>query len=114
MMAALEANRIPAAHPRPHSLPLPLRLVGAAGKTSLAIDPVGASLLRCCGVFGSNISVFPTGVSRPPEAHRRDDAMLSLLKRRELRGQWQRACELLLAEADVGELTKALELALFY
>jgi hypothetical protein len=42
------------------------------------------------------------------------DYMISLLKRRELRGQWQRACELLLAEADVGELTQALELALFY
>ena len=40
--------------------------------------------------------------------------MVSLLKRRELRGQWQRACELLLTEADVGELTKAVELALFY
>jgi hypothetical protein len=40
--------------------------------------------------------------------------MLSLLKRRELRGQWQRACELLLSEADVGELTRAVELALFY
>jgi len=39
--------------------------------------------------------------------------MVSLLKRRELRGQWQRACELLLTEADVGELTQALELALF-
>jgi hypothetical protein len=39
--------------------------------------------------------------------------MLSLLKRRELCGQWQRACELLLTEADVGELTKAVELALF-
>jgi hypothetical protein len=42
------------------------------------------------------------------------DYMVSLLKRRELRGQWQRACELLLTEADVGELTKAVELALFY
>jgi len=40
--------------------------------------------------------------------------IVSLLKRRELRGQWQRACELLLTEADVGELTKAVELALFY
>ena len=40
--------------------------------------------------------------------------MVSLLKRRELRGQWQRACELLLTEAEVGELTKAVELALFY
>jgi hypothetical protein len=40
--------------------------------------------------------------------------MVLLLKRRELLGQWQRACELLLTEADVGELTKALELALFY
>ena len=34
--------------------------------------------------------------------------MVSLLKRRELRGQWQRACELLLTEADVDELTKHL------
>jgi hypothetical protein len=40
--------------------------------------------------------------------------MLSLLKRRELRGQWQRACELLLAEADVGELTKALGISAVY
>jgi hypothetical protein len=40
--------------------------------------------------------------------------MVSLLKRRELRGQWQRACELLLIEADVDQLTKAVELALFY
>jgi hypothetical protein len=40
--------------------------------------------------------------------------MVSLLKRRELRGQWQRACELLLTEADVGELTKAVELPLVY
>jgi hypothetical protein len=40
--------------------------------------------------------------------------MVSLLKRRELRGQWQRARELLLTEAHVGKLTKALELALFY
>jgi hypothetical protein len=29
------------------------------------------------------------------------------------RGQWQRACELLLAETDAAE-SKALELALFY
>jgi hypothetical protein len=28
--------------------------------------------------------------------------MLSLLKRRELRGQWQRACELLLTGVDIG------------
>jgi hypothetical protein len=40
--------------------------------------------------------------------------MVSLLKRRELRGQWQRACEPLLTEADVDQLTKAVELALFY
>lgn len=40
--------------------------------------------------------------------------MVSLLKRRHLQGQWQRACELLLTEADVGGLTKAVELALFY
>jgi hypothetical protein len=40
--------------------------------------------------------------------------MIALLKRRELRGQWQRACELLLTEANVGELTKAVGLVLFY
>ena len=40
--------------------------------------------------------------------------MLGLSKDRELRSQWQRAAELLLAEADVGALSKAVELALFY
>ena len=40
--------------------------------------------------------------------------MLGLSKARELRPQWQRACELLLAEADVAALSKALGLALFY
>jgi hypothetical protein len=30
------------------------------------------------------------------------------------RSQWQRAAELLLAEADVAALSKAVELALFY
>jgi hypothetical protein len=40
--------------------------------------------------------------------------MVGLSKARELRTQWQRACELLLAEADVAELSKAVELALFY
>jgi hypothetical protein len=39
--------------------------------------------------------------------------MLALPKHRELRAQWQRACELLLAEADVAALSKSLELALF-
>jgi hypothetical protein len=38
--------------------------------------------------------------------------MLGLSKDRELRSQWQRAAELLLAEADVGALSKAVELAL--
>jgi hypothetical protein len=55
--------------------------------------------------------------SKPAAKNARVDAwayMVSLLKRRELRGQWQRACELLLTEADIGELTKALELALFF
>jgi hypothetical protein len=33
---------------------------------------------------------------------------------RELRAQWQYAAELLLAEADVSALSKAVELALFY
>jgi hypothetical protein len=40
--------------------------------------------------------------------------ILGLSKDRELRSQWQRACELLLAEADVAALSKAVELALFY
>jgi hypothetical protein len=30
------------------------------------------------------------------------------------RPQWQRACELLLAEADIDDFSKQLELALFY
>jgi hypothetical protein len=40
--------------------------------------------------------------------------MLGLSKDRELRAQWQRAAELLLAQADVAAFSKALELALFY
>jgi hypothetical protein len=40
--------------------------------------------------------------------------MLALSKDRELRQRWQRACELLLAEADVGALSNQIELALFY
>jgi hypothetical protein len=40
--------------------------------------------------------------------------MLGLSKDRELRQQWQHACELLLAEADIGALSKQVELALFY
>jgi hypothetical protein len=40
--------------------------------------------------------------------------MLGLSKDRELRSQWQRACELLLAEADVAALSRQIELALFY
>jgi hypothetical protein len=40
--------------------------------------------------------------------------MLGLSKSRELRSQWQRAAELLLGEADVAALSRALELALFY
>jgi hypothetical protein len=40
--------------------------------------------------------------------------MLALSEDRELRQQWQRACELLLAEADVVALSKQIELALFY
>ena len=39
--------------------------------------------------------------------------MLGLSKDRELRSQWQRAAELLLAEADVA-FSKAVELALFF
>jgi hypothetical protein len=35
-------------------------------------------------------------------------------KDREHRAQWQRAAELLLAEADVATFSKAVELALFY
>jgi hypothetical protein len=40
--------------------------------------------------------------------------MLGLSKDRELCPRWQRACELLLAEAEVAALSKAVELALFY
>ena len=40
--------------------------------------------------------------------------MLKLSKQRETRAQWQRAAELLLAEADVAGLTRQIELALFY
>jgi hypothetical protein len=40
--------------------------------------------------------------------------MLALSEDREDRSQWQRAAELLLAEADVAALSKAVELALFY
>jgi predicted secreted protein len=39
--------------------------------------------------------------------------MLRLSKNRERRGQWQRAAELLLEEADVAALSKQVELALF-
>ena len=40
--------------------------------------------------------------------------MLGLSKAREFRTQWQRACELLLAEADIAAFSAAVELALFY
>jgi hypothetical protein len=40
--------------------------------------------------------------------------MLGLSKARELRTQWQHAAELLLAEADVADFSKQIELALFY
>src|SRR5262249_47209890 len=40
--------------------------------------------------------------------------MLALSKDRERRAQWQRAAELLLAQADVAEFSKQVELALFY
>jgi hypothetical protein len=40
--------------------------------------------------------------------------LLAFSEVRELRSQWQRACELLLAAADVSELTKQIELALFF
>jgi hypothetical protein len=40
--------------------------------------------------------------------------MLALSKQCETRTQWQRAAELLLAQADVAAFSKAVELALFY
>ena len=40
--------------------------------------------------------------------------MLALPKRRETAAQWQRAAELLLAQADVAEVKRAVDLALFY
>ena len=40
--------------------------------------------------------------------------MLGLSKDRERRTQWQHAAELLLSQADVAEVSKQVELALFY
>jgi len=40
--------------------------------------------------------------------------MLRLPERRELKAQWQSACALLLAQADVGALTDQIEPALFF
>jgi len=40
--------------------------------------------------------------------------MLALPKDRERRAQWQRAAELLLAQAEVADFSKQVELALFY
>ena len=40
--------------------------------------------------------------------------MLVLSKDRERRAQWQRAAELLLAQADVADFSKQVELALFH
>jgi hypothetical protein len=40
--------------------------------------------------------------------------MLRLSKDRERRAQWQRAAELLLAQANVADFSKQVELALFY
>jgi len=40
--------------------------------------------------------------------------MLGLSRDRELRAQWQRAAELLLAQAAVADFSKQVELALFY
>jgi hypothetical protein len=40
--------------------------------------------------------------------------MLALSKDRELRSQWQRAAELLLAEADVAAFSKAVDLPLVF
>ena len=39
--------------------------------------------------------------------------MTGMDKKRELRSQWQRTCKLILAEADVQTVSRALELALF-
>jgi hypothetical protein len=41
------------------------------------------------------------------------DYMTGMDKKRELRSHWQRACKLILAEADVTAVSRALELALF-
>ncbi len=40
--------------------------------------------------------------------------MLALPETRQLRTQWQRAAELLLAEAAVADFSRQVELALFY
>ena len=41
------------------------------------------------------------------------DYMTAMGKERELRQHWQRACKLILAKADVLDVSRALELALF-
>ncbi len=41
------------------------------------------------------------------------DYMTALGRQRELRQHWQRACKLILAKADVVDVSRALELALF-
>jgi hypothetical protein len=60
-------------------------------------------------------SILPpldTCCSIPPRCRPLD--MLALSKDWERRAQWQRACKLLLAEADVDAFSKKVELALFY
>ncbi len=42
------------------------------------------------------------------------DYMTGMGKKRELRQQWERAAKLILAQADVVTVSRALELALFY
>jgi hypothetical protein len=41
------------------------------------------------------------------------DYMTTMGKKREMRQHWQRACQLILANADVFAVSRALELALF-
>jgi hypothetical protein len=75
-------------------------------------------------LFGRVASCVPLQKTNPAAPHKDGgtlrtvlDArtyMLRLSKDRERNARWQRAAELLLAEADVGALTKQVELALFF
>ena len=104
-------------------------LYGNSAKTaavrSLPWCPIVARMAPIGSKFGSKGGCcVPPRISQknsPAPSHqgRRDAAYCfrcsaRLIEDRELRAQWQRACELLLAKADVAAFSKQVELALFY